>query len=336
MNSAESAFIVATAAAVSAGIVIALLPLLQRYALAHPNARSSHRKSTPQGGGIAVIAATIAIAAGALALRPEPSFDPGSLGLVLAAAAFIAAVGAWDDVRSIGVAPRLVLQAFAVGIVVVGLPSELRVVAVLPWWIERTLLLLACLWFVNLTNFMDGIDWMTVAEFLPVSIGLVVIGWLGALPMHGVLVALALCGGLIGFAPFNRPVARIFLGDVGSRPIGLFFAWLLVMVAGSGHLAAAVILPMYYLADATLTLLRRVKNREPFWQAHRTHYYQRAIDRGYSVPEIVARVLVVNVALVALAVVSVLWPGPVGATIALGGAAVLVGGLLRNFARGRP
>jgi UDP-N-acetylmuramyl pentapeptide phosphotransferase/UDP-N-acetylglucosamine-1-phosphate transferase len=336
MNSAELALIVAAAAAVSAGVVLALLPLLQRYALAHPNARSSHRKATPQGGGIAVIAATIAVAAGALAIWREPTFDAGSLGLVLAAAAFIAIVGAWDDVRSIGVAPRLLLQALAVGIVIASLPAELRVLPVLSWWVERALLLLACLWFVNLTNFMDGIDWMTVAEFVPISIGLVVIGWLGALPMHGVLVALALCGGLIGFAPFNRPVARIFLGDVGSLPIGLIFAWLLVLLAGSGHLAAAVILPLYYLADATLTLLRRIKNRETFWLAHRTHYYQRAIDRGYSVPEIVARVFIVNVALVALAVISALWPGPIGATIALGCAAILVGGLLRSFARGKP
>ena len=148
--------------------------------------------------------------------------------------------------------------------------------------------------------------------------------------------ALALCGGLIGFAPFNRPVARIFLGDVGSLPIGLLFGWLLVLVAGNGHLAAALILPLYYLADATLTLLRRIANREPFWQAHRTHFYQRATDRGFSVPEIVARVFVVNLALVALAVASVLWPGPLGAAIALGGAAVLVGGLLRRFARGKP
>ena len=99
--------------------------------------------------------------------------------------------------------------------------------------------------------------------------------------MHGVVVALALCGALIGFAPFNRPVARIFLGDVGSLPIGLLFAWLLVLLAGSGHLAAAVILPLYYLADATLTLLRRMKDREPFWQAHRTHFYQLATDRGH-------------------------------------------------------
>ncbi len=336
MNGIELALIVAAAAAVSAAIIRGLLPLLQRYALAHPNARSSHKIPTPQGGGIAVVAATIAVAAGALAIWREPSFDPASLGLVLAAAALIAIVGAWDDVRSIGILPRLALQTLAVGIVIASLPSELRVVSSLPWWVERALLLLACLWFVNLTNFMDGIDWMTVAEFVPVSIGLVVIGWLGALPMHGVLVALALCGGLIGFAPFNRPVARIFLGDVGSLPIGLSFAWLLVLVAGNGHLVAALILPLYYLADASLTLLRRIKNREAFWLAHRTHYYQHATNRGFGVPAIVARVFVVNVALVAFAIATVLWPGPVVATVAVGCAAVMVGGLLRNFARGKP
>ena len=121
------------------------------------------------------------------------------------------------------------------------------------------------------------------------------IGLLGGLPMPSVVVALALCGGLIGFAPFNRPVARIFLGDVGSLPIGLVFAWLLVQVAGHGHLIAALVLPLYYLADSTITLLRRVANRKPFWQAHRTHFYQRATNHGFSVREIIARVFVVNV-----------------------------------------
>ena len=205
----------------------------------------------------------------------------------------------------------------------------------MPWWIERTLLLLACLWFVNLTNFMDGIDWMTVAEFVPIAIGLALIGWLGALPMQVSVVALALCGSLIGFAPFNKPVARIFLGDVGSLPIGLLFGWLLVLVAGHGHLAAAVILPLYYLADATLTLLRRMKNGEPFWLAHRTHFYQIATDRGFSVREIVARVFAVNLALVALALSTVVWPGRIASVMALGCGAAIVGGLLTSFARGR-
>lgn len=336
MSSVELGLVIVLSAAISAAIILLMLPLLRRYALAHPNARSSHRKSTPQGGGIAVIAATIGVAAGAIAAGlNEPALTPSSLWLVLAAAAFIAVVGVADDLWTIEVAPRLLLQTLAVIVVIASLPAELRVVPMLPWWIERALLLLACLWFVNLTNFMDGIDWMTIAEFVPIAIGLALIGWLGALPMSGVVVALALCGGLIGFAPFNRPVARIFLGDVGSLPIGLLFAWQLMLVAGHGHLAAALVLPLYYLADATLTLLRRVMNGEPFWQAHRTHFYQLATDRGFSVAGIVARVFVVNLALVGLAVGSVLWPGPLGGAIALGCGAAVVGSLLWRFARGK-
>jgi UDP-N-acetylmuramyl pentapeptide phosphotransferase/UDP-N-acetylglucosamine-1-phosphate transferase len=204
----------------------------------------------------------------------------------------------------------------------------------LPWWIERSLLLVGCLWFVNLTNFMDGIDWMTAAEMVPVTAGLALIGLIGGLPPDGALVAFALCGALIGFAPFNRPVARIFLGDVGSLPIGLLVAWLLLLLAARGHFAAAVVLPLYYLADATLTLLRRIVKRERFWQAHRTHFYQIATDRGFSVRQIVGRVFAVNLVLVALAVASVLWPGPKTAVAALAGGAALVGWLLHIFVRG--
>jgi UDP-N-acetylmuramyl pentapeptide phosphotransferase/UDP-N-acetylglucosamine-1-phosphate transferase len=333
MNSAEFGLIVAAAAAISAAIIVPLRPWLRRYALAHPNARSSHREPTPQGGGIAVIVATVVVIAAAAALGV---IDPAPLGLLFAAVPFIALVGAADDIWTIGVAPRLLLQALATAVMIASLPAELHVLPMLPWWIERTLVLLACLWFVNLTNFMDGIDWMTVAEFVPLTIGLALLGLLGALPAEGVIVALALCGGLIGFAPFNKPVARLFLGDVGSLPIGLLVAWLLALLAGHGHLAAAIILPLYYLADATLTLLRRLANREPFWQSHRTHFYQRATERGFGVPGIVARVSVTNIVLVMLAAASVWWPGSLAATITVSAAAALVACLLLVFARGKP
>lgn len=331
MSSLALGFILALAAAISATCIVALLPLLRRHALAHPNSRSSHRQSTPQGGGIAVIAATIAVAAGAMLWDGEP---PASLLMLFAATVFVAGVGAWDDLHTIEVAPRLLLQTLAVALMLASLPNELRITPAMPWWLERALLLLICLWFVNLTNFMDGIDWMTIAEFVPIAIGLGLIGMLGGLPAHAVSVVLAVCGALLGFAPFNKPVARIFLGDVGSLPIGLLFAWLLVLLAGSGHLAAAVVLPLYYLADATLTLLRRVKDREPFWKAHRTHFYQRATDRGWSVPQIVVRVFLVNAVLAALATWSAMRPGPFAATVSLCGAMALVGWLLRSFTRG--
>src|SRR5207302_10521657 len=127
---------------------------------------------------------------------------------------------------------------------------------------------------------MDGIDWMTLAEVVPITAGVVALGLLGQVPALAILVALALLGATLGFAPFNKPVAKLFLGDVGSLPIGLVLAWLLLQVAAGGHLAAALLLPLYYVADATLTLFRRLKAREPVWQAHRTHFYQRAVDGG--------------------------------------------------------
>jgi UDP-N-acetylmuramyl pentapeptide phosphotransferase/UDP-N-acetylglucosamine-1-phosphate transferase len=155
------------------------------------------------------------------------------------------------------------------------------------------------------------------------------------LPIEGIVVAVALCGALIGFAPFNRPVALVFLGDVGSLPIGLLVGWLLVLLAGDGKLAAALILPLYYLADATLTLIRRIVRGERFWQGHRTHFYQRATDGGYSVPEIVARVFAINIGLVALAVATAVWPERSVGVAALACAAALVGWLLHCFARGK-
>ena len=324
------------AAALCAGLIILLFPLLRRYALARPNTRSSHREPTPQGGGIAVVAATIAVVMiFAFVIPGLPTDETAELLWVMGAAAFIAWAGVIDDIRALPVLPRLLLQAVAVALVLTSLPVDLRVVPALPWWIERALLLVGGLWFVNLVNFMDGIDWMTVAEVVPVTAGLAIIGWLGALPVHGAVVALALLGAVLGFAPFNRPVARLFLGDVGSLPIGLMLGWLLVLVAGNEHLAAALLLPLYYLADATITLVRRLRAGEPVWQAHRTHFYQRATDRGLTVMAIVGRVFAVNIALAMLAIVTVLVSSTVASIAALVAGAALVAWLLVDLVRER-
>jgi len=317
-----------------AALIVALMPLLVRYAMARPNARSSHVKPTPQGGGLAVVATVLVIAVPcALAL---PGFDPvqlHQLWLVLAAAAFLTAVGAIDDIRTIEALPRLICQVLALGVVVMLLPSEVRALPILPLAIERGLTLLAGIWFVNLVNFMDGIDWMTAAETIPLAAALVLLGFLGALPQAGLLIAVALAGAMIGFAPFNRPVARLFLGDVGSLPIGLLVFWLLLQLAGRGHLAAALLLPLYYLADATVTLLLRLWRGESVFQAHRCHFYQQAVDRGITVPAVIARVAAVNAVLVLLAVASVLLRSATFDLAALAAGAALVALLLHNLAR---
>jgi len=331
----EYALVAAAAAIISAGLILGLRPLLVRYALARPNPRSSHSEPTPQGGGIAVIGAMIVTLTAAAIFMPSFLNDSIRLAIVFAAVVGLAIVGATDDVRPMEALPRLILQAIAVLIVMATLPADMRIVSVLPWWIERGLMLIAVLWFVNLVNFMDGIDWMTVAEVVPISAALVAIGALGALPTDGMIVAITLLGAMIGFAPFNRPVARLFLGDVGSLPIGLLIGWLLALVASGGHLTAAILLPLYYVADTTITLLRRLAAGEPVMQAHRSHFYQRATNGGFGVSEIVGRVLVVNILLALLALSTIVSPSRFVHLGAAAAGCALVAALLWRFARGK-
>jgi UDP-N-acetylmuramyl pentapeptide phosphotransferase/UDP-N-acetylglucosamine-1-phosphate transferase len=332
-SSVGSAGVLMSAAAIVTALLLILLrPLLEKYALARPNARSSHKKPTPQGAGVAVIATTICatiIAPHVIGLGQSPS-----LYVVLGAAALLALVGSIDDIHNLKVGPRLLLQTAAVLAVIATLPETVRVLPVLPFYVERGLLLLAGIWFVNLTNFMDGLDWMTVVEMVPVSLGVACAAALAGLPSFAIVTALALGGALIGFAPFNKPVARMFLGDVGSLPIGLLVGWLLVLVAGSGHLAAALLLPLYYLADATITLMLRLRRGEAVWQAHRTHFYQKATDRGFSVMRIVTFVFGLNLALTALALTTIILPTTTAAIGALLAGAVLTAAVIYNFAAG--
>jgi len=320
----------AAAALLSAAIIPAIEPLLQRYALARPNARSSHRVPTPQGAGIAVISAALAVSGTAAVV-----LHFSAPVVVFGATIFIALVGMADDIRSIPVLPRLLLQAAAVGAILFVAPADLRIIPACPLWIERAVLLLAGLWFVNLVNFMDGLDLMTVAEVVPVTAAIVLLGWSGTSPHVAALVAAALCGAMLGFAPFNRPVAKVFLGDVGSLPIGLLLGWCLLQLAWHQQLAAALLLPLYYLSDATITLFRRIARREPFWAAHRSHYYQRATDNGFTAPRVVGEVFSLNLVLALLALISTRTEsaGYSLVLLATGAAAVVV--LLYRFSRKR-
>jgi UDP-N-acetylmuramyl pentapeptide phosphotransferase/UDP-N-acetylglucosamine-1-phosphate transferase len=336
-SSTLGAIAILIAAALVSALMIALLrPLLARYAMARPNARSSHTVPTPQGGGIAVIAATFIVSVAASYFLPAGAMAALRLPVVIAAVVLIAGVGVLADIHPAHVAARLVLQTLAVAVVVAALPAGLRVLPILPFPAERIALAIGGLWFVNLMNFMDGLDLMTVAEVVPIAAALAAIGNLGVLPPAATAVSAALCGATIGFAYFNRPVAKLFLGDVGSLPIGLLLGWLLVLLADhQGGRAAAILLPLYYLADSTITLARRASNGEKVWQAHRSHFYQRATDRGFSVRDVVTRVFATNLALAALAILTIVMRSRIADIAALCAGVALVAWLLYSLARGR-
>lgn len=294
------AAIVAASAAISAGAILILRPILVRHLLAHPNDRSSHKVATPQGGGLGVMLALIAVCASAGLLAPR--MGAVSLTPVLGAASFLTVLGALDDAHALPVWWRFMGQTIAALVIVLTLPAELRILPeIVPLAVERILLVIGTVGFVNAVNFLDGIDWMTVAEVVPITLAVVVLYAFDVVPVGIGLLALALLGAMLGFAVFNKHPASIFLGDAGSLPIGLCLAFMLIYVA-EANLAAAILLPLYMIADTSITLMRRVINKEPFLSAHRSHYYQRAVTGGRSVPQVTARIFLLGLTLALLAV----------------------------------
>ena len=124
-----------------------------------------------------------------------------------------------------------------------------------------------------------------------------------------------LAGAGAGFLWWNWQPAKVFLGDVGSIPLGLLIGWLLLTLAVNGYWLQAIILPLYYFVDATLTLLQRLGRGEKFWEAHKRHYYQQAVQKGMSHSRVAASILLGNTILVVLAVTSTHAPvtGMIGA-----------------------
>jgi len=305
---------------------------LRHHAVAHPNARSSHTLATPQGAGVVIIPVALVGAATPLALGlAPPATELWHLIAIAAAALGLMLVGFWDDTQSLPVLPRLVMQTAAVLLVILTLPNDARLLPIVPTVLERLALFLAVLWFVNAANFMDGIDWMSVVETAAISLGVIVLAALSLVPPALGWHAAALLGVMIGFMPWNAPAARVFLGDAGSLPLGLLLATLLLHVAVAGEPIAALILPLYYLGDATVTLVGRMARGERVWEAHRGHFYQRAVKAGDSVHRVLAYVGLLNAALVGIALLTAKLATTAAAVAGLMLAVVLVGLTLRRF-----
>ena len=313
---------VATATGLVAWLVTRLLiPILaRREILDRPNERSSHRVATPRGGGIAV---TGSVLLAWIVLVLTGSALSRVLGIVLGAA-FLAVVSWIDDLRGLSPLVRLLVQ---VGAVIIGL-------AVLPEQHSLSQLALSGLvwvWWINVFNFMDGIDGLSGSEAAALGAGLLLFASVGsgADPALRELAA-ALTGAAIGFLAWNWSPARIFLGDVGSVPLGYVLGFLLLDLAVRGYWRIALILPLYFLADATITLARRLLRGERVWQAHREHFYQRAVRRGLGHAAVVKRVIAADLVLIGCG-----WAAENGwSAISLATCAATVAVLLIALARG--
>lgn len=285
------AFVFLLSFALCASAIRRALPYASRIAVAVPNDRSSHDVQTPQCGGLFLFGAVVLSAFSACVLHPD--WLKPMVGTLLPALA-LAVIGWIDDRRGLAVIARLL--AFTC----IAIVTALMVSFSFHFLIVAFVLLVM----INITNFMDGIDGMVVVEFVPM---LAMFAVLAALGFYGEVLgalAIALAGGLLGFFLFNRPKAKIFLGDSGSLVVGFLGGLFLLECADRNGWLVALILPTYFLADAGLTLLRRAIRGEKLWRAHREHFYQLAFDSGQSNWSIILRVALCNLGLCAFAYIA--------------------------------
>lgn len=316
-----------------AGTAAVLRLLIVWQVFDEPNHRSSHTHAKPRGGGLAVVA--VMLAAWTIAALMEGSYEAG-LWFVMSGALLLAAISWADDLKPRPVSLRFGVQVAAVALGLSMLqPTELVFQGLLPLSLDRMLTVLLWLWFINLFNFMDGIDGIAAVEAIAISGGLAAIFALVVQSPLGAFLAAVPAAAALGFLPWNWAPSRIFLGDVGSVPLGYLLGGALIGTAASGFWAAALILPLYYLADASLTLARRGLRGEKLWQAHREHFYQRAVQRGFSHAAVAKRVAACNLLLMGLGVASAFAPAGI-AWIPLGLACLAVVGLLVMLARETP
>lgn len=326
MNAAVGSAIVLAAGFGSAILTVCARGWLRRRAvLDQPGARSSHTSPVPRGAGLAVVAvlttAWIMLAIGGAAPRDTIAVAVGAGGLAL--------VSFVDDLHTLPVGLRLVAHFVAVIAALQFFPPDALVFqGALALPLDRAATALLWVWFVNLYNFMDGIDGITGVETAGIGVGVAAVS---ALAGHGpIWIALVAGSAAIGFLRFNWHPATVFLGDAGSVPLGYATGWLLLLLARHGLWAPALILPLYYLADATVTLVRRAARGEVPWHAHRGHFYQRAL-RDNDHATIARLVLVGDVGLIALALLALARP-----LIAVALAVALASAMLTLFAyRGR-
>jgi len=274
--------------------------LAKRGVLDRPNARSSHATPTPRGGGIAILVALCPAWIAAMSFAQdgwEPAGLVGGTALVLAALSFV------DDIRSLSAGIRLLAQlGLIAGLLAVDVLPGPILGGLIPPALDMLVAFLAWAWFVNLFNFMDGIDGIAGAETVHLGVGVAVVAGLAGFGPTPMLLGLSVAAAAFGFLAHNWHPARIFMGDVGSVPLGLLLGWMLLDLAARGEMAAAALLPLYYLADATVTLLTRLGRGEKIWQAHRSHFYQRSAAGQLGHDGMVRTMLVMNLILLGLAV----------------------------------
>jgi len=261
--------------AVSFSFLLSLL-LLSRFSplkiLDAPNDRSLHQTPTPRTGGIAIVLTILAV----WALQTWQYDMPEAMGWITIAALLVAGVSFVDDLRELSPLIRIVVHGIAAALLIAG------GLVMFGGWVGMLFTWVGIIWMLNLYNFMDGMDGFAGGMTLFGFGFLACAGWLQGANEYA-LFSLLIAAAALGFLVVNFPPAKIFMGDVGSATLGLlaagFSLWGIHLALFAWWFPLLVFSP--FVVDATVTLVRRMINRERIWEAHCSHCYQLLVQMGW-------------------------------------------------------
>ena len=158
-------------------------------------------------------------------------------------------------------------------------------------------------------NFMDGMDGITIVQVSSLAILTNILALMGLIEINFIYFSLVLLTVFLAYYSVNKPPAQIFLGDVGSIPLGFLAGFVIIYnIIKSDYLIPFFIIIMYYLLDSITTLLIRFMKGENIFIAHSSHFYQKALRKGYSHQYVLNRIIYLNAILLLLAILSINFP----------------------------
>ena len=242
-----------------------------------PNHRSSHSQPLPRGGGLAIC---IVFLAAFFVTGFYQTLDDNLVQAIFIGGPLIALIGLSDDIFNVGISPRFVAMLVVIALSVwhLGTPSvSIGTYTLSSDYLLYPLTVLLLLWLVNLFNFMDGIDAIASVEAISVALSAALLSVVLASEYELARVLLLITCATAGFLVLNWPPAKIFMGDVASSFLGFILGLFAIETAVQGTMSVWVwlILLGSFFIDATVTILKRMINKERFYQAHRLHAYQR-------------------------------------------------------------
>lgn len=281
--------------------------LLNLKLIDKPKKRSNHKNPTVKGAGLIIIPA-IVFSILIYVKNDFVNYYPWVFFCLATLMLFI--ISFLDDIYSLPIFPRLLIQLFCV-LIIMNLLNEdliafmqnvqnyfsinesfLRTIIIF-------LLILLWLWLINLFNFMDGMDGITASQCCTFSIGIVLISLYGKISSDYTYIGIILFACMISFLYWNSPPAKIFLGDVGSIPIGFLISSIIMINLIQGNdFVPLLILILFHFTDATLTLIIRILKRKKFFKAHSEHSYQKKIRNNFSHKDVLSKINFINFTLI--------------------------------------